>query len=188
MLKKLLRLLSFDDKDALAVEIEALSEEEATRLVRNVHVYRNSSEVMSECVRWAVDLFREHFVEDVARLIRQHPIDEVDEQGGPFWSGSRRYPKQVDLDGRSEEHRAFVLWAATLKYRSMGMHTSESTEHIHECIENILSRPVCEGDSDERLDTLSNALEKLKTEYSPTALASMAESLSPQSFEKVAYV
>ena len=51
-----------------------------------------------QCVRenalsWSTALADKHFSQTPAALLKKHPLDSLDEDGEPFWSGTRRPPK-----------------------------------------------------------------------------------------------
>jgi hypothetical protein len=74
-------------------------------------------------VEWALKLFFELFNRDVRALIDLHPPGSLDDDGAPFWSGSRaRVPVPEEwpdfVNGyKLSVLREFVIWAAVLKAR-----------------------------------------------------------------------
>ena len=46
-------------------------------------------------IQWAIELAHKLFVSATEDLLYKHPEDSVDEDGEPFWSGTRRMPKIV---------------------------------------------------------------------------------------------
>jgi ubiquitin-activating enzyme E1 len=60
----------------------------------------------SSSLLWACKLARSLFYDAFCDLLKQHPIDSLDDEGIPFWSGSRRPPtplKYVDDSMKPEE-------------------------------------------------------------------------------------
>lgn len=53
--------------------------------------------------KWALRLAERLFRESIITLLRQHPKDSSDEDGIPFWSGTRRCPKVLNFDASSDE-------------------------------------------------------------------------------------
>ena len=49
--------------------------------------------------------------DSIAELLREHPPDDVDEEGLPFWSGVRRLPTLPTLDPSAEDQVANLLVA-----------------------------------------------------------------------------
>ena len=64
---------------------------------------------------WARAAFRELFVEPVARLLAAHPLDEVDEDGAAYWTGTRVPPAAP-----AREDAAFLAATAALRRRALG--------------------------------------------------------------------
>ncbi|KAG5185600.1 hypothetical protein JKP88DRAFT_268262 [Tribonema minus] len=58
----------------------------------------------ADCLQWAKAQFRALFVREVEELMAQHPLDSVDEEGDPFWTGARRPPRAPALDSRQPSH------------------------------------------------------------------------------------
>jgi hypothetical protein len=48
-------------------------------------------------------------------------MHKVDDDGVPFWGGSRRRPTPLVFDTADSAHRSFVLWAAMLRGRACGL-------------------------------------------------------------------
>ena len=91
---------------------------------------RNSAEyvetVKTVSTGWAIRLAHKLFNESVEDLLRQHPLDSVDEDGEPFWTGTRRAPKALSFgvsasgdpieQATTDEHLVdFVRTAARLR-------------------------------------------------------------------------
>ncbi|KAJ1441699.1 repeat in ubiquitin-activating protein-domain-containing protein, partial [Ochromonadaceae sp. CCMP2298] len=68
---------------------------------------------------WALQVFEDLFRKEAVDLLRQHPPEEVDEEGVPFWGGSRRLPTPVSFSN-DPAHRDLVLRLALLRRRVMG--------------------------------------------------------------------
>lgn len=50
------------------------------------------TEILQSCLDWASKLAYKLYFKDFQDLLLEHPVDSVDEEGEPFWSGSRRPP------------------------------------------------------------------------------------------------
>jgi ubiquitin-activating enzyme E1 len=67
-----------------------------------------AEEIKEASLDWSVRLVSKMFKTSIQNLLKQHPIDSVDEDGKPFWSGTRKAPKvleYIDAEGVTEEHR-----------------------------------------------------------------------------------
>ena len=107
----------------------------------------NKNDVREACIRWAVDCAYNLFHDSIEDLLRQHPIDSVDEDGELFWSGTRRVPKMLDYnhsDAVDAQQRAinsnlvdFVRYAARLRIEMVmpnGLSPVESSVSVEEAI------------------------------------------------------
>lgn len=80
----------------------------------------------ADAVQWSIDLCKVLFHDSIVDLLSKHPVDEVDEEGLPFWSGSRKVPQAISLDDMKSDHscRQFILRSAWLRSRLFGQHWS----------------------------------------------------------------
>jgi ubiquitin-activating enzyme E1 len=96
-------------------------------------------------IEWAVNLGKELFHEAIVRLLEEHPIDELDEEGELFWSGSRKPPRPLSFstsrdetakgEGVSQEEINdntidFVRSAARLRYETYTGIPSNARENL----------------------------------------------------------
>mmetsp|Transcript_13904 Transcript_13904/g.27252 ORF Transcript_13904/g.27252 Transcript_13904/m.27252 type:complete len:1445 (+) Transcript_13904:148-4482(+) len=93
------------------------------------------------CLNWAIFQAHRLFFVAMEELLQKHPVDSVDEDGAPFWSGTRRVPKPlrfIPLDSNEDEVSAqqiiineriaqFVHSAARLRMESF-LPVAESSE------------------------------------------------------------
>ena len=57
-------------------------------------------------LNWAIEQAHNLFFTSMEQLIQKHPVDSLDEDGQPFWSGTRRVPKPlrfIPLDSEDDE-------------------------------------------------------------------------------------
>ena len=61
--------------------------------------------VRAEALKWASELAHKNFFKQVEDLLKEHPRDSKDEDGEPFWSGSRKPPQPLSFvsDSTSSE-------------------------------------------------------------------------------------
>lgn len=95
-----------------------LSSDDISRLLAAL---KNSQVTPKSTVGWAVRTFDSTYRVDAKQLLKEHPAGEVDEEGVPFWGGSRRRPIPLAFDAADNAHRSFVLWAAVLRGRACGL-------------------------------------------------------------------
>ncbi len=89
----------------------------------------NVTDNMKEtAIAWAVALSRELFYVAIKDLLLKHPLDGLDEDGEPFWTGTRRAPTPLlyskdrdisDEEGKINEYLIdFVRYAARLRFEN----------------------------------------------------------------------
>ena len=66
-------------------------------------------DVKKASTMWAIQLMKKLFTEAIHELLRKHPIDSVDEEGDPFWSGTRRAPKPLVFDESRDDEAQRVI-------------------------------------------------------------------------------
>jgi len=106
-----------------------------------------AKEVRASCIQWAADYAMELFNDAIEGLLRQHPVDSVDEDGEVFWSGTRRVPKAlayIDSDDVDSQQRSinnnlvdFVRSAARLRiemFSPAGLSSQQSIVGVDEAI------------------------------------------------------
>jgi len=110
---------------------------------------QDSMEVLTaKALDWALGLFEVLFQQDVAKLVAQHPLDSKDEEGQPFWGGSRRFPRTIaKFDPRDPLHADWARWSAWLFVKVYG-HSSASEAKVRAfCSDEALSRAVLKRDA-----------------------------------------
>lgn len=113
-------------------------------------------EVASYATRWAVRTALTLFHDEIESLVKEHPADSLDEDGSPFWSGSRRLPKPLTFADGSDSFQtdvrrnlvSFIRSAARLKLETLSSESGATprslpteTEIEHEFGEMLAGRP-----------------------------------------------
>lgn len=78
-----------------------------------------------DCVEWARRAFEKLFNSDIRQLLHTFPRDNVDKNGVPFWSGTKRAPDPVEFDVSNPLHTDFIIAAACLRAANYGMQVSQ---------------------------------------------------------------
>jgi ubiquitin-activating enzyme E1 len=55
------------------------------------------------------------------QLLYNYPLDFVDSNGTPFWSGAKRPPKPIEFDPNNELHLDFIVSSTFLRAYTMGI-------------------------------------------------------------------
>ena len=93
-------------EDAAIDTAEEIAEDMPTSSLNSTdHGVREES-TMESCIQWAVQLYEKLFVVSIEHLWEQHPKDSVDEDGQPFWTGTRRMPKILSYSSAVGENDA----------------------------------------------------------------------------------
>ena len=158
--------------------LDSLNKDEMKRL------YHGISTCISEysttgAIRWAFELFVDMFTTEVQALIAAHPIDEVDEFGIPFWSGSRKFPLPAAFDFYNEEHMSFIRAMATQQCRSLGIDSSQLEREI-QGTKFVHPKSMVDRSQDEMKSLLIAKLAALDRKSIESTLSSLQE----QYFEK----
>jgi ubiquitin-activating enzyme E1 len=68
----------------------------------SVQIDFNAESLRDACIEWGIDLAEGLFHDTIEKLLIQHPTDSLDEDGEPFWSGSRKVPKSLSFSSDDE--------------------------------------------------------------------------------------
>jgi ubiquitin-activating enzyme E1 len=90
-------------------------------------VFQKPPKDFEDCVRWARKQFEKIFRENISRLLRNFPLDYVDEVGIKFWSGSKRMPVSITFDAEDPIHFSFIESAAILRAEMFEISLDECT-------------------------------------------------------------
>jgi ubiquitin-activating enzyme E1 len=60
-------------------------------------------------IYWTIDLAVKLFYLEPMELLTKHPLESTDDEGLPFWSGSRRPPKSITFDVASTESDQLIV-------------------------------------------------------------------------------
>lgn len=81
-------------------------------------------QTVRECAEWARIVFEKLFSSDIRQLLYTFPRDNVDKNGVPFWSGTKRAPNAVEFDVNNVLHSDFIVAAACLRAENYGLRLS----------------------------------------------------------------
>ena len=142
----------------------------------------DSSEVRTRAITWAIGLARRLFHDSILKLLSQHPIGSLDEDGEPFWSGSRKPPTVLKFSQKVEEGSQeeivnknivdFVQNAARLRIESVLGPSSDSLISTDEAKAALLSPGGVPAPND---GDLNNSLRRLPDFTEPKIALNIAE-------------
>lgn len=84
LIRSFLELSCSDDDSALADAVSSATSDEIDRLLDAIACLDQSRDAL---VKWAIDLFDDIFSKQAESLLKEHPLDERDDEGIPFWGG-----------------------------------------------------------------------------------------------------
>ncbi|KAA0154032.1 hypothetical protein FNF29_02655 [Cafeteria roenbergensis] len=86
------------------------------------------SPVARACAAWAREQFESLFNHRIAQLCHTFPADATNDDGLPFWSGTKRRPRPLAFDPADPLHRTFVASAVRLRAAMLGTEVQTDTE------------------------------------------------------------
>ncbi len=128
--------------------LQKLGEEAAENFVSELYedckVYDSRESLREASIEWAVNLARNLYHKTINDLLIKHPADSLDEDGEPFWSGTRKTPTPLeyylddDNDVMASETKKnvnqnlidFVRFAARLRIENYSTNDSEQDSNV----------------------------------------------------------
>lgn len=98
----------------------------ATLEMLNACLLEDRPNCVQDCVEWARRAFEKLFNGDIRQLLHTFPRDNVDKNGVPFWSGTKRAPNPVEFDVNNEMHSEFIIASACLRAENYGLRVSHA--------------------------------------------------------------
>ena len=142
---------------ALSAAFETLPSEDLKSLYDELTSI-SRTEILSAqvAVDWASKLFQKLFTSDVESLLKEHPLDEVDDEGNSFWGGARRRPVPLHLNIDDIHHKDFIVAASKL-----WLQVYKSSEKSFEIVE-YTSANFSSAESKDDFDFKRNLFSKVK--------------------------
>jgi len=78
-----------------------------------------------DCIKFARLDFERRYSYAPQQLLFNFPLDYVDSNGTPFWSGAKRPPKPIVFDANNETHFEFIVTTAFLRAYTLAIIDSE---------------------------------------------------------------
>lgn len=95
----------------------------------------------ADSVKWARQLFQEHYHNNIAQMLHSFPADQITDAGALFWSGTKRCPHTLTWDPSQPEHLHFVYAASILHSQMYGMHPIFDSEKVVEIARSVHIEP-----------------------------------------------
>ena len=88
-------------------------------------------------MRTLVELYHEHFIFQIKKLIDEFPIEHTNKDGSLFWSGSKRFPNVIDFDIKSKDCFNFIKYYSILLARAINVKINDNNDNIKKIVENL---------------------------------------------------
>jgi ubiquitin-activating enzyme E1 len=142
-------------------------------------------------LNWACKIARTMFYDSIIELMKEHPLESRDEDGEPFWTGTRRPPKALKYEQSTESEQAainhhlleFVRAAARLRLVSLFPSLADEMFYIFSVddAKKALSNPLLVTDA--AVDACS-AIERIKFLLQDSKQNASIQRYFPIEFEK----
>jgi len=151
----------------------------------------------SASLAWACDLACTLFYDSMNALLKQHPLDSLDDDDKPFWSGTRKAPaplsylndedSQLDADTVNSNIVDFVRYAARLRLETYGRDilqcSSISEEEAKLSLQEFSANGHADADEENSEDSFQKRItEKIKAAKNLSSI--ITEDLTIAEFEK----
>lgn len=124
------------DKNYL-VNLSYDSPNEARVVINDItNVLNNLPKTYDDCIRLARNNFQDNYHNQISQLLHNFPPDHKTNEGGDFWSGSKRCPKPLIFNIDDDVHMSYIVSSANLFAKIFNINISEETE-ITEVICNM---------------------------------------------------
>lgn len=129
----------------LGAEAAVKIAEELTQDLRSHPSLKSAVELRQEAVKWAATEAKTLFSGAILELLTKHPPDSVDEDGKPFWSGTRRLPRALNYNLDDNDQRMinenlieFVRAGGRLRMETLSAWDGQDDISREDAIEAIL--------------------------------------------------
>jgi len=129
-------------RSAVETELGPLRE-----IVEMLNQCTSPDNTFAACLREAYLLFHRMYRDKTDSLISTYPQDAKDNQGNPFWSGTKRFPQSAHFNAEEPVHLEFVMSTANLLAVNFGLqpvdqpvgpsHPWRSALHVKELLSTL---------------------------------------------------
>eukprot|EP01032_Pedospumella_encystans_P012227 gene12227-14159_t len=138
--------------------------------------------------KWAISEFQTMFFEEPSALLRENPAESNDEEGRPFWGGSRRQPSPQEYDASNPLHREFISLVSAQLQRaylctSAFTHANDLMPNSDAVRSNSMNEIVVENSTRSEAELVDAILSQLKGSTSDVE-SLRTVTFQPQQFDK----
>ncbi len=185
--------------------LQGLNQDDLVRVWENLKVLsevNSPTDAKVNVLKWSLSKFDQFFNRDVSQLLVKHPPDSLEEEedgrpGRLFWGGSRRIPSPINFNLSDPLHKSFVIHAAILKNRCLGISRSVTaveptpTEEFvayEEALSTLLNTTAYTPDFFNRIPASAQLVKECKEKIESIQLSTpsplLISMLRPEEFDK----
>jgi ubiquitin-activating enzyme E1 len=155
-LDELAASLIHEQGDEMALRIAKELREDSAAAISSTK--KDMKSIRSDALCWAIERANKLFNESVVQLLKQHPLDSADEDGEPFWCGTRRPPRMLAFSSADDPEQetindnlvGFVLSAARLRLETLLLGATTTTDTrftVDEAMAAVANHESLSGDA-----------------------------------------
>lgn len=91
----------------------------------------------NDCICWAYKLFHQYYRDNIKNLLNKFPKDHKTDNGGMFWSGTKKCPSSLEFDINNKIHLEFIIAAANLKGYIYGLKENRDDQYIKNFVSKL---------------------------------------------------
>ncbi|XP_068951795.1 ubiquitin-like modifier-activating enzyme 7 isoform X2 [Petaurus breviceps papuanus] len=99
--------------------------------------FLNPPQCWRDCVAWARGRWQHCFHDSITHLLQYFPRDKVNEEGVPFWSGTKRCPQPLEFDVSRDTHVDYILAAANLYAKTHKLLGSQDRDKLRVMLQKL---------------------------------------------------
>lgn len=122
-------------------------------------------QTINDCVENARKTFEKLYSSDIRQLLHTFPKDNVDKNGVPFWSGTKRAPNAIDFDATNPMHMDFVTASACLEAHMYGIEFTQADVEKFAAISEAVIIPDFVPKSGAKIATTDAEAKSMATDY-----------------------
>lgn len=117
-------------------KIKKMTPTELKEVIDDIVLVKNNAPVHQiDCIKFAYNLFHEHFRDQIKYLIKKYPKDSVTSENLPFWTGTKKFPKSISFNNEDDLCTNFIEATANLWANVFGL------EHVtHKNVSNFIKK------------------------------------------------
>lgn len=116
-------------------ELKKLNPDDLEIVAEDIKMIGMNSKNFKFCINLGFLEWHKLFRDNINQLIKKYPKDHIDEDGNPFWSGNRVFPKLVNFDTENKFDLEFVISFSNIWADMLGIANRYKVTEIQKYIE-----------------------------------------------------